>query len=660
MAFDAGAIVARLRLDAKKFNAELQSTQTKVSKWDKVVGRTLAAGVAATGITILARQISQAVEGLVKFTDQAARLRDMTDAFDRMASSAGTSSEEVVANVRQITKSLSNQQIQQAGNTLELLGVGIGNLPRFTQIARAAAVGLGKDVGFMLESLSTGTARQSRLWLDNLGIIISVEKANKKYAQQLGITTKEMTDQQQRAAFLNEVLVRGQDVIDKVGAGNDLASEKTQRLFSAWQNLTDLWALQVADSKLPDFLSGIATQIEKITEDIEDNKKKRAEAEKFGVKSPVGGFGTGLLPPEAKFALKFPSLIRDGIEALDELERKWNAFIGAPLPPESALRLQPLRATETGELPIPGVGLPDETAISRKEQTGTKSALFEKQRQAQEEEQRRLDDIAEKEKERLAIISKQVDARLKLGRIDAQFPPIDPKLLEGATVTLHPDVVEVNKELERLRGELVEIPVNLTPNIQPIELGQAPFQGFDFSLADIEVPALTGPGTKISIGDDIADQVQVGQMALDSLGSSVSSFFEFIVVESDDAGRAFAANMLNGISGVASAMGDLLIKSGIGIEALKTLSGFAAIAAGLALKAIAGLMRGASFKNAPIPQQQPRTLRNVRQDEMADKGDFTLVIQGDFMGDKVWIDRLMEKIRGAQRNRGVTIIHEAA
>jgi hypothetical protein len=122
---------------------------------------------------------------------------------------------------------------------LELLGVGMENTARLTEIARAAGVALGKDVAFMLESIATGTARQSRLWLDNLGIIISVEEANRKYAQTLGKVASELTDTERRAGFLNAVLEKGDDIIAAVSGEAELASEKVGTLAANWSNLGD-------------------------------------------------------------------------------------------------------------------------------------------------------------------------------------------------------------------------------------------------------------------------------------------------------------------------------------------------------------------------------------------------------------------------------------
>ncbi|MCP4898886.1 MAG: hypothetical protein GY906_18090 [bacterium] len=241
MAFDAGSIVGKMRLDGKQFFGTLTRGKKAVGGFQK---RLKSMSLLTKGL--VAGSFVLATKKLNDFIQQGARLRDMEAAFDRLATRSGQSAEGIVSDVKSITSALSRREIVQSANMLELLGVGMENTARLTEIARAAGVALGKDVGFMLESISTGTARQSRLWLDNLGIIIDVEQANKQYAATLGKTSKALTDTEKRAAFLNAVLTQGDDIINAVGADTELATESTQAFTAA---LTDFWdKLQMAVS----------------------------------------------------------------------------------------------------------------------------------------------------------------------------------------------------------------------------------------------------------------------------------------------------------------------------------------------------------------------------------------------------------------------------
>ena len=505
MAFDAGTVLARLKLDGKQFSAAIKKSVREIG--------TLRNAVKAVFGSLLVREVTRAAQALFQFARSSAQASDIAAAFERMARVKGLTSGLLIRRVREITTALSDRQILRAANMIELLGVGMENLPRLVEIARAAAIGLGQDVGFMLESLATGTARQSRLWLDNLGIIISVEEANRKYARTIGKTVSELTDFEQRAAFLNAVLDKGGDIIAKVDQRAESQTEKINSLGAAWRNLAD--AIGEATTKKTSFLAkGISRALE-----------REAEAIRRG-----GLFG---------------SLFAD---------------TGLPIPGTGGQFLRP----------SPQDNLP--------------------------------------------------------------FAPRTPRGLRES--------VDFQRLLSRTRGLGVPAPFG------PIrQRGSGFFPVLDFT--QFETPGLM-------IGE-------IRQASLDASEavSSLTSSFEALgeaIVSGANAGKAFGVAILSSMSNVASLIGDMFIKTGIGMLSLGSLNPFAAIAAGSALKLIAGLMRGgAATAAAPAPPGPASAVSSPLRGE--DRlNPVNVVVQGDFLGDPVWIDRLVERIRVAQRNRGVEVV----
>ena len=53
--------------------------------------------------------------------------------------------------------------------------------------------------------------------LDNLGIIVKVGDANKRYASILGKTSNELTDAEKKMAFLNATIEAGEDLMGRLG-----------------------------------------------------------------------------------------------------------------------------------------------------------------------------------------------------------------------------------------------------------------------------------------------------------------------------------------------------------------------------------------------------------------------------------------------------------
>lgn len=515
MSFDAGSIVARMKLDRSQFTAGLKSGVQDAQKFDRTMGSLFRSGFMATGIIY-------ATKRMYEFTATSARLADMSDAFERMAGSADMANR-ILAQSRSVSRSLSERDLKAAANQLELLGIGMEKLPRFVEIARSAAIGLNQDVGFMLQSLSTGTARQSRLWLDNLGIIISVEQANKEYARTLGKTADELNDTEQRAAFLNAVLTHGQDIIKKVGAESETAGEKIQSLGAFAQDSGD---------KVSTFLVPAWTKWVDAMTKLKD----------LGM--PTGPWDMG-------------PLIAKGVAYMDALQRSLHArFPG-----------------------IFGAGPPLVTSMT----TGGKGSPF---------------------------------AGMNIG------------------------------------GGLAALAGNMPQSFGPTPGANGPtMRGTGNTFTGLDWREVTDPGLTMG-ADQWTQTFNVIGSGLSSLGDAFGSFFEMMITDSKNAGRAFFSGLMAGFSGIATNLGDLYIQAGIGMMGLMQLSPLLSIAAGLALKSIGGIMRGIAFNNAPISAGPARSLRNPLGNGDGAGGAFTLVVNGDFVGDRVWVQRLASMIRQNERNFG--------
>ena len=108
---------------------------------------------------------------------------------------------------------ISAMEMIQSANRAMILGIPIDDLDKMMRIARASATATGSSVKQMFDDIVVGVGRQSRMILDNLGILVKAEEANEKYAEMVGIVGRELTDAEKRQAFLNEALIAGEDII---------------------------------------------------------------------------------------------------------------------------------------------------------------------------------------------------------------------------------------------------------------------------------------------------------------------------------------------------------------------------------------------------------------------------------------------------------------
>jgi len=160
--------------------------------------------------------------------------------------------------------------INSAGNAL-LLGIPAERIADLLEIARVSAVATGASVSQAFSDIALGVARQSRQILDNLGIIVDVESANAAYARQLGIVASELDDVQRKQAFLNAVLLEGEDRVAKFGAALDSNALGFQRFGAGVDDLTDSFGELLGSSDLlSDTLGVIGTVLQGDADAIRD------------------------------------------------------------------------------------------------------------------------------------------------------------------------------------------------------------------------------------------------------------------------------------------------------------------------------------------------------------------------------------------------------
>ena len=187
--------------------------------------------------------ISKAFE----FIEKGAKFEQQKQAFERLAKSAGIAADDVIRSMQDMAGGTISAAEAMAGATKAMvLGLAPDKLPKLMEIARVSARAFGTDVGFMFDSLSLGIGRQSRMLLDNLGIIVDSESAYKKYALVNNIVGRELTDAERKQAFLNAALEAGQSQIDKMGVGALTTAEEIGRMKAKSDDLSNTFSVLFA------------------------------------------------------------------------------------------------------------------------------------------------------------------------------------------------------------------------------------------------------------------------------------------------------------------------------------------------------------------------------------------------------------------------------
>ena len=203
-------VLIKFKGDNKELDKSLDKSQKKLKKFTSSAVKRLkqmSVAMAAVGVAAAAYSIHQAMsfEGLNR-------------AFKRMVSQQGIDADKFLATMKKMSfGTVSEMDIMKQANMGLMLGLKTDSLIIFMETAATIAQATGASAQYMFESLVTGTARQSRELLDNLGIMVDLGYVMQKYADTLGVTVDELTDQERKIAYSTAALEASSEKLIELG-----------------------------------------------------------------------------------------------------------------------------------------------------------------------------------------------------------------------------------------------------------------------------------------------------------------------------------------------------------------------------------------------------------------------------------------------------------
>jgi hypothetical protein len=207
-----------------------------------------------------------AISAAYGFLKRAGDLVALTRGQEQYAQKTGKSMKLLTSRMQEATGGLlAFDEASQAAAIGTAAGISSDQLEGLAKIAKNASVALGRDLTDSFNRLTKGAIKAEPELLDELGIVLRLEKASGDYARALGKNAKDLTTFEKSQAVVNAVLEQGNRKFDDVGENvNEVA-----RLGKAFDDLVkDLMKfIEPAAS----FISGV----------LADNVKALAAA--FGV-----------------------------------------------------------------------------------------------------------------------------------------------------------------------------------------------------------------------------------------------------------------------------------------------------------------------------------------------------------------------------------------
>jgi len=200
-------------------------------------------------VTGVAQTLGQTAKQVFDFTEEGASVIQTRKSFDRLGVSLEAMRGVSLNTIDDMTLMKATLTLT-AGASEDLQAQLLENAPKLLEIAKAAnAVNptLGTTAQ-MYESIATGIKRSSPLILDNLGIVVKVEEANRTYAAALGKTTEELTAADKQMALLNATVLAGDRLIEQAGGTVESYGDAWAQLRVEIKNNTDAMKAQSAEA----------------------------------------------------------------------------------------------------------------------------------------------------------------------------------------------------------------------------------------------------------------------------------------------------------------------------------------------------------------------------------------------------------------------------
>ena len=257
--------------------------------------------------------IGLGVTQLINFAKQAAKVESMARAFNTLSGGAEGSSI-AMSKLQEATNGTMSQfdLFQQANNAM-VLGVSKNSdeMAEMFDIAQRLGRALGRDTASSVESLITGIGRQSRLMLDNIGIIVKADEAYDSYAKKLGTTADKLSDADKKQAFLQATMESARAKVALLGHEVSSSQDSFDRLSASVANAT----VAIGDK----FKGAISGVIDTFTNFNDEQKQNTVTAERNA--EVLGFFGKAFQKVADIFGAN-KGMLRNTVEDLTEKEQE--------------------------------------------------------------------------------------------------------------------------------------------------------------------------------------------------------------------------------------------------------------------------------------------------------------------------------------------------
>lgn len=131
---------------------------------------------------------------------------------------------------------ISDFELVSNANKALALGIQQSDIPALLEVATARAKIFGSTATKAFEDLTLGIGRGSKLILDNLGIILDMDKVYSEYAVTIGKTSEELSEMEKKQAMVNAIIEESSGLVKAQNFLLDTHAEQLSRVSANWKN----------------------------------------------------------------------------------------------------------------------------------------------------------------------------------------------------------------------------------------------------------------------------------------------------------------------------------------------------------------------------------------------------------------------------------------
>jgi hypothetical protein len=342
---DLGAAVDRTAESQNNFNrgqkgvigATANGTKSFSKMRDAIGGSSGLVGAYAT----LAANVF-ALSAAFNALSRASKVDQLTKSIAFLSASSGDNLKRISENLVEVTgNAISMADAMKSASFGTSAGFDSTQLETLAKVAKGASAALGRDLNDSFDRLTRGAAKLEPEILDELGIIVRIDKATQDYANAIGKNVKELSAWERQQAFVNAINTQG---IKKYGElADSIQASPFDKLAAAATNASNASLKFVVEAlKLPALLDYIAENttalagvviafagtitrqmlpaVYKIPEALARVADKAAIQSFEKLKTSLSGITGGLGPSAKKAVGDFVSKLEDGTASAEDLK----------------------------------------------------------------------------------------------------------------------------------------------------------------------------------------------------------------------------------------------------------------------------------------------------------------------------------------------------